>query len=280
MYIISGTKRSGTSMWMQALAAAGLSVDGAAFPKAWGQGSLREANPDGFYEGPFRHGIFFATNPDPATGRYLTPEATAGTVTKVFVPGLIRTERPFIERVIANVRQWRDYEASIARLWDLDDQQRLDEGSARPAEIRLPAALEWWVENFGLLRDQAVRGYPLQLQTYEQVLADPERYVGAAIDFLGEGDREAALAAIKPERRTRSGTPSSSLPTALARSFDDLYEAVERGGPLSSTLMKQLEGVHREVMPRWAELKLGKVRTLMEGGAPPPPLMVMAASMS
>ena len=125
-----------------------------------------------------------------------------------------------------------------------------------------------------------MRGYPLQLQTYEQVLADPERYVGAAIDFLGEGDREAALAAIKPERRTRSGTPSSSLPTALARSFDDLYEAVERGGPLSSTLMKQLEGVHREVMPRWAELKLGKVRTLMEGGAPPPPLMVMAASMS
>ena len=35
MIIVTGTKRSGTSMWMQILAAAGLPVFGEAFPRSW-----------------------------------------------------------------------------------------------------------------------------------------------------------------------------------------------------------------------------------------------------
>ena len=49
MFIVTGTKRSGTSMWMQILAAAGLEVIGERFPRHWGE-HLSAANPDGFYE--------------------------------------------------------------------------------------------------------------------------------------------------------------------------------------------------------------------------------------
>ena len=69
MIFVSGTKRSGTSMWMQVLQAAGLPILGKAFPRNWGTGPLRDANPDGFYETLLRNGIYFATNPHPPLER-------------------------------------------------------------------------------------------------------------------------------------------------------------------------------------------------------------------
>ena len=90
MIIVTGTKRSGTSMWMQVLAAAGFPTLGEAFPRDWGR-TIREANPEGFFESPLRNGIYYATNPSPRTGAYLAPEATRRTVVKVFVPGLVKT---------------------------------------------------------------------------------------------------------------------------------------------------------------------------------------------
>ena len=74
MIFVSGTKRSGTSMWMQVLQAAGLPILGKAFPRNWGTGPLRDANPDGFYETLLRNGIYYATNPHPRTGKYFLPE--------------------------------------------------------------------------------------------------------------------------------------------------------------------------------------------------------------
>ena len=50
MFIVTGTKRSGTSMWMQILIAAGLPIIGEAFPMRW-EHTIKAANPEGFYEG-------------------------------------------------------------------------------------------------------------------------------------------------------------------------------------------------------------------------------------
>ena len=49
MIFVSGTKRSGTSMWMQVLKAAGFRILGKAFPRRWGETKLRAANEGGFY---------------------------------------------------------------------------------------------------------------------------------------------------------------------------------------------------------------------------------------
>ena len=73
MIIVTGTKRSGTSMWMQVMVAAGLPVIGEKFPRDWGE-VFREANPGGFYESELMTGIYWETNPHPQTGAYLFPE--------------------------------------------------------------------------------------------------------------------------------------------------------------------------------------------------------------
>ena len=53
-----------------------------------------------------------------------TPAEVVGWVVKVFVPGVVRSEWSYIEHVIANVRPWREYEASVNRLWRLEDESR------------------------------------------------------------------------------------------------------------------------------------------------------------
>jgi hypothetical protein len=279
MFIVSGTKRSGTSMWMQALAAAGLDVMGEKFPKNWQNGALRDANPDGFFEGMYRDGIFFGTNPHPATGAYLRPEDVRDKITKVFVPGVIRTERAFLDGVIANVRSWREYEASVDRLWALDEAQRMQDEPDQPSEIRVPAALEWWTENFGLLKDHHLRGYPLQIQTYDQVLRDPEKYIGRALQALGGGDLEAAVQAIKPENRTQEEVESSSVEPRIAEAFDELFHAVETEAPFHDGLVRKLVAIDDEIRPQLTEIKVARARTLLEGRRRFPPFFMLAATL-
>ncbi|MEM6995607.1 MAG: hypothetical protein AAF721_34165, partial [Myxococcota bacterium] len=217
MIFVSGTKRSGTSMWMQVLAAAGLPVLGKAFPRNWDKGSLKEANPDGFYESVLRNGVYYRTNPHPATGDYFMPPDVEGYAVKVFVPGVVRSERAYIEHVVANIREWREYEASINRLYSLEDRDREKKRPDAEAPFRFPPAMEWWMENFALVRDMSLRRYPAQLQTYDEVLAHPEKVIGRVLGKIGHGDVEKAVAAVKPENRTQERPESDTVEPELAR---------------------------------------------------------------
>src|SRR5262245_45563518 len=115
MIIVTGTQRSGTSMWMQILEAAGLPLFGEKFSRAWEKNNAA-LNAEGFYETNLRLGINFETNPDPTTGAYIRPDQVTRHVVKVFIPGLIRTDLAFVGRVVATVRHWREYVQSIDRL--------------------------------------------------------------------------------------------------------------------------------------------------------------------
>ena len=253
MILVSGTKRSGTSMWMQVLAAAGLPILGDAFPRGWDR-TIREANPDGFFESILREGIYYRTNPHPATGDYFLPEHVEGYAVKVFVPGVIRSERAYIGRLIANVRGWREYEASIERLYALEREAFKEKGVA--VGEHFPPAYEWWMENFSLVRDISLRRYPARLMTYEQVLADPERQVRDTLEWIGSGDIEAAVAAVKPERQTqRESTSNSALDPSLARVFDDLYGAVRAGKGFSKALLSSLNAMNKRLLPQLVDLQ-------------------------
>jgi hypothetical protein len=85
MIIVTGTKRSGTSMWMQILKAAGYPILGDAFPYNW-EHTIRDANREGFYESHLRRGIYHATNPHPRTGLYLRPDETRLTAVRYSCP--------------------------------------------------------------------------------------------------------------------------------------------------------------------------------------------------
>jgi len=254
MIIITGTKRSGTSMWMQILIGAGYPIIGEAFPMRW-EKTIKAANPEGFYESHLRRGIYFRTNPHPKSGTYLFPEQVAHHAVKVFIPGLVRSDRAFIGKVIATVREWREYESSIRRLYAIEDESRRAEGKGAfiPVE-RMPGALEWWGENFALVRDIAVRRYPVHVQTYEGLLAEPERVIRDVIKWLGRGDADKALAAVKPEHRTQNRPPSDSVEPEIAEVFDTFYAAMHAGKGLDAPLLQKLNDTNEVLAPRIAQI--------------------------
>jgi hypothetical protein len=260
MIIVTGTKRSGTSMWMQILGAAGLPAFGEAFPRRWGE-TLREANPDGFYESILRQGVYWRTNPHPRTGAYFFPEQVERHVVKVFIPGLVRTDRAFIGRVIASVREWREYESSMQRLHALEDRSRTQDEERRP-RIRMPPVLEWWHENFALVRDIVTRRYPVHVQSYDGLLGDPEGVVADVLQWLGDGevDVEAAVAAVKPQNRTQTSPISGTLEPELAEVFDLFYRTLHERLPLNTAFIEMLNETNRVLAPRIAEAQRAVLR--------------------
>lgn len=252
MIIVTGTKRSGTSMWMQILTAAGLPAFGEAFPRNWGE-TLREANPDGFYESILRSGIYWRTNPHPTTGAYFFPEQVTDHVVKVFVPGLVRTDRAYIGHVVATVRHYREYEASIGRLYAMEDEARKNADRPHRAPRRMPPLLEWWHENFMLLRDIVVRRYRVHVQSYDGLLDDPATVIRDTMRWLGRGDAEAAIAAVKPELRTQVRPEGEPLDPALEEVFELLYQTVHERRGLTAALIQRWNEANVVLAPRIAE---------------------------
>lgn len=265
MIVVTGTKRSGTSLWMHLLVAAGLPYIGDRFPEGWGE-LLRDANPDGFYETMLRNGVYYRTNPHPQTGKYFLPEHVDGYAVKVFVPGVIRSERAYIEQLVANVREWREYEASINRLYAMEAKGREEQrakGMEVPEPFNFPPAYEWWMENFALVRDISLRRYPARLQTYDQVLTDPADVIGRVLGWIGRGDVEAAVAAVKPKNRTQVRPESTSVAPQLARVFDDLYAAIYEGKGIANTLLRTLNDTNQALLPELAKLQTDVARSQM-----------------
>jgi hypothetical protein len=260
MLIVTGTPRSGTSMWMQILIAAGFPAFGEAFPRNWGS-SLRDANPDGFFESILREGVYWRTNPHPQTGEYFFPEQVSRHVVKVFIPGLQRTDRAFIGSVIATVRPWREYVASLERLYAIEEDARRAAGKNVRAPRRVSPALEWWSENFTLVRDIVTRRYRVHVQSYDGLLDDPEPVIADTLKWLGQGDLAAAVAAVRPANRTqRAPEDDGEIDPELAEVFDDLYDTVHRHRPITGSFVQKLNATHAQLGPRLVEQRREAMR--------------------
>lgn len=251
MLIVTGTKRSGTSMWMQILIAAGFPPFGEAFPANWGQ-TIRDANPSGFYESLLRQGIYWRTNPHPRTGAYFFPEQVERHIVKVFIPGLVRSDRAYIGKVVATVREWREYEASLNRLYAMEDEARRARVPDSPNPVRFDPVLEWWTENFSLVRDIAIRRYPVHVQSYDGLLDDPEAVIRKTLAWIGDAqaDPDKAVAAVEPRNRTQKRPESNSIEPEYAALFDELYAMIHAGKGLEHAFIAKLNETNRELMPR------------------------------
>ncbi len=271
MILVSGTYRSGTSMCMQILRAAGFPIIGEAFPAGWGD-TIRKANPHGFFESQLVSGIFFKTNPHPVSGAFLFPEETQRHVVKVFIPGLIRTDLAFIDHVLVTVRGWRDFARSRKRFRELSVKQGgidTNTGETNPKvpareDLELPCILEWWADNFSVVRDLAVRRYAAHVVTYEALVEDPAPHIAEILEWLGEGDLQSAIRAV--ERKTpptqKTAVVASDNDTdaveATAREyvenrhldvFDEFHDFLRRGEALSATFVEKLNQTDRELQP-------------------------------
>jgi hypothetical protein len=260
MIIVTGTKRSGTSMWMQILKEAGFPILGRPFPRDWAE-TIRDANREGFYESPLRHGIYYATNPNPRTGTFLAPAQSKRHAVKVFAQGLARTDLAYTDFVIASVRDPREYRASLERLYAMEHHNKLAraERAGRPrSSVPLlafpPPLLEWWHDNFTLLRDALLRRYPLRMLSYASVLRAPERVLGDTFAWLGGGDHARAVGAVKEHLRTQRAEAAPALDDGLeerhAAVVDELYQRIDQELTLDSAFIGRLERVHVELLPR------------------------------
>lgn len=266
MLIVTGTKRSGTSMWMQILTSAGFPAFGEAFPRNWGE-TIKDANPDGFYESILRQGIYYRTNPHPRTGAYFFPEQVERHVVKVFIPGLVRTDRAFLGSVVATVRHWREYHDSLERLYAMEDEARAEKKPDGKSEnkpdagrpVRIPPVFEWWSENFSLIRDIVTRRFRVHVQSYDGLLSDPKAVIENTLDWLGdkEVDVGAAVAAVKPKNRTQQRHDDGSVPEGLSDkvidAFELLYRTVDERSGLDPALIGKLNEAHVEIAPRIAQ---------------------------
>lgn len=290
MIVVTGTKRSGTSMWMQILQAGGFPVIGEAFPRNWRE-RIYDANPAGFYESYFRRGINFTTNPHPRTGTYLAPAATRQHAVKVFVPGLVRSDLAYIDHVVATIRPWREYVASLARLHAMEEAAR--ERVTDPAQPQPPAPvyeraeLEWWRENYMLLADVVTRGYPFFLVAYDAVIRDAEAILAEVFAWLGSGDVAAAAAATRPDLRTQDKDAAThpqviaaeaELSTEVTATFDALYDMALARRPLDQAMVDRLNATQEMLEPllqsdhqrvrNAAAARRRALRAIRKGGTP------------
>ena len=239
MIFVVGTKRSGTSMWMQALVAAGFPTIGSAFPQNWKE-TLAVHNPRGFFESLFREGVNHETNPHPRLGHFLFPDQVTRHVVKVFPAGLVRSDYGYIDHVVATMRDWRSYDVSVRKLI-ADDRPDL------VAPI-LPPWLEWWLENYGLVRDVAIRKHSIVLNSYDAVLRDPEAVVGRVVRHLGGANVQAAVAAIDKELNRSSPDPAESPPDDIVAVLDALYESIDQRREVSAPLIRLMNATHMRIV--------------------------------
>ena len=263
MILVTGTKRSGTSLWMQVLTTAGFETIGSEFPFRW-ERSIGAANPEGFYESKFRSGINWTTNPHPETGRFLFPDATRRHVVKVFIPGLVRSDYAYLDHVIATVRPWREYVRSLRRLFEEEDAHYARTGprpdgkdpveEVRKRRSRLPPEVGWWAENYQLIRDIVTRRYPYHLVTHSMLLRDPEATVADALAFLGGGDRAAGAAVVRQDlyRSRGDDEPDTDLDPETLAVFDELYEHIDGKRAIPVAFLAKMNEVEASLRERFA----------------------------
>ncbi len=261
MIVVAGTHRSGTSLWMQILRAAGLPVLGERFPRKFS--GLTALNPEGFWETRLRTGINFLSNPDPETGIYLAPEATRDHVVKIFVHGLVRSDLAFLDRVLVTLRPWREHALSMARLIAAEEAPLLASGTPEALErlaqrrARLPQhppVVEWWSQLHALVLDLATRRYPHRIVTFGRLLRDPQREITAALDWLGDGEVEPAIAAVRPELRSFHAPavdPPDGIDEETIAVFDAVYAAFDEERSLEPSLLRRMNETQRRVRARW-----------------------------
>lgn len=263
MIVVTGTMRSGTSMWMQALAASGLKLIGAEFPANWKE-RIGSANSQGFFESSLRGGIYYRTNPHPETGTYLQPDRTRLHVVKVFAQGLVRSEIAFLHRVVLTIRPFREYVSSITRLMEIERRAKAQElGRDVPAPLHVPHALRWWDDNFSAFRDSLIRGYPTHAIAYDTVLEDRDA-VARTLQWVGAPDLEAGLARIDQRLRTqRAGAASgedatacdAELPAAAIEVFDELYDRVRSSRGFDPDFLARMNQIDALLRPQLDEAR-------------------------
>ncbi len=240
MIIVTGNRRSGTSLWMQILEAGGFKIFGDKFPAHWKQ--IEEANMKGFYESQLVQGINYLTNPSPESGHWFSPTQVKDYGVKVFADGLIKTDFAYIDKVIATIRNWQESESSQQRLDQIIENKILptNKGNSNAPKLLLPVGYNWWNANFELLKDMMTRRYPCAMFSYDALLKNPEFVISNVFKWLGSGNVEQAVSVVEASLRTQKQITVPHISHNYAEIFDELYHKLDKNEQITPIFYKKL----------------------------------------
>lgn len=250
MIIVTGAQRSGTSAWMQALQAGGFPIIGEDFNAV--TGPAKAANVRGFYESKhLAGGVYWETNPTP-DGQYLDHRLTQHHALKLFFRGLIRTDMAYIDHVIWTVRPWREQELSLRRMFQM---RHPTEGFLPGTPYKpLPPGVHWFLSNWMILQNFAVRRFPIMLCPFDLLLKTPARPLSVVFEKIGAGDADKARRVIAPTLRTYRGDAGANLDSPWADNFDWFYHALSEGDVHDPTFITDFARISKEIV---GQLKKG-----------------------
>lgn len=254
MIIVTGSRRSGTSLWMQILKQGGFPVFGKPFPANWKM--IEGENHQGYYESQLVEGINYKTNPDPRSGAWVPPQQVEGYAVKIFADGLVKTDYAYISKAILTIRNWQDCEASLQRFKSLMSEQNelVTIGASNQYYMQLPPGYAWWKSNFSVLQDMMVRRYPTTLCSYENLLADPEKVISQVFNWLGDGNASEAISAVDQSMQTQKNTTLTHVNHEYTGIFDELYHTLNNNIKISQAFYDQMLAVNKKITAELDEI--------------------------
>ncbi|MFT5759314.1 MAG: hypothetical protein ACI9LM_004071 [Alteromonadaceae bacterium] len=254
MIIVTGNRRSGTSLWMQILEAGGFKIFGDKFPAHWKK--IEAANKNGFYESQLVQGINYHTNPSPESGHWFAPTQVKDYGVKVFSDGLVKTDFAYIDKVIATIRNWQESETSQQRLDQIIKNQNnaADDINVNATKLILPIGYNWWNANFELLRDMMTRRYPCAMFSYEALLKNPDIIISNVFKWLGTGHIDKAVSVVESSLRTQQKITLPHINHDHAGIFDELYHKLDKSEQITPIFYKKLLDTNSKIKDEIAQL--------------------------
>ena len=137
----------------------------------------------------------------------------------------------------------------------------------------LHPVLEWWSENYLLIRDYSIRRYPFHCLAYDLLLNRPEDQIPPILSWLGQDlptdltqrggfkfpephtlDIDAGIAAVLPNTQTQKRTSLEHLSfpfdAKTEQIFDDFYECFTKDCQLPASLIKDLNQCDKVLQPQ------------------------------
>ena len=113
----------------------------------------------------------------------------------------------------------------------------------------LHPTLEWWRENYDMIRNFATRRFAFNLVSYQKLLSAPAEIIPPVIKWCGGGDVEKAIAVVKPKLNTQKETivEDSPLTPEQETVFDELHDYFYRQDPLQASFIQKLNEMDQEL---------------------------------
>ena len=235
MIIVSGTKRTGTSLMMQMLQSAGFNVLGEKFPEKW-DGKNNVKNPEGFYESKFIDDGVTNTNCPLAAQDHIQ------SAVKVFCPGVPNTDSRYIHKVVLMVRDWKEQVQSWKELTEMNTGKKT---------LQYPDGYEYFFSYYDFIKDLNNRRYNTIVIDYNDLLKNPKNNIESLNNFFGVGRWDLAKKCIKKKLYTVNNE-KEKIKTKVDPEFgtvlDKLYEEL-RTGKITEGMLGLLEAWYSKLAP-------------------------------